>query len=672
MKIEVAKSAGFCFGVNRAINMVNDLLDRGCKVCTLGPIIHNERMVHELSAKGSRIIDVPSQAKSDETIVIRTHGVSASVMDEIKKTGNSFLDATCPFVEKIHNLVSKEMPDSIVLIAGDPKHPEVQGITGHCKGKCFTFQTLEELKHITESHPDIVNKSVMVVAQTTFNTEIWDKCNNFIKKVYTNARIFDTICSATSIRQKEAKEIAARSDLMLIIGGRNSSNTSKLVSACSAYCPSYLVEGASDLPIEPLKRAQKIGVTAGASTPACIIKEVLIAMADLDNMDNDDISFAEALEKTLKTVNADDIVRGVVVGISPNEVQVDIGTKHAGYIPLSELTDDTSAKPEQIVKVGDELDLVVLRVNDQDGTVMLSKKRYDAIKGWEDIVKASEDGTVLEGVVTDVVKGGLLASVHGVRVFIPASQSGAARDEKLDKFLHQNVKLIIIEINKSRKRAVGSIRQVLREERRKQAEAIWNEIEEGKEYKGVVKSLTNYGAFVDIGGVDGMIHISELSWSHIKHPSEVVSVGDTVNVYVKSFNKEEKKISLGYKDKGEDPWAKFMAQFKVGDIVDAKIVSLMPFGSFAQIIPGVDGLIHISQISDKHIAKPQDVLQIGEIVKAKIIEIDEEKKRISLSIREAQGSEEKSEEQTESDEEQKQPEETKPTEEAKPAETTNE
>jgi ribosomal protein S1/(E)-4-hydroxy-3-methyl-but-2-enyl pyrophosphate reductase len=639
LQVEVAKSAGFCFGVDRAVNMVNGLLENGKSVCTLGPIIHNERLVKELEAKGARIVDNPSQARGGEIIVIRSHGVASEVYDEIEKAGVRCVDATCPFVAKIHKIVSKASQTGDVLIAGDTGHPEVRGITGHCNGSghCFTFQTAEELQQLTALNPQLVYEKVTVVAQTTFNIEIWEKCNDFIKKVYTNARIFDTICSATSIRQQEAKKLAARSDLMLVIGGRNSSNTSKLLCVCAAYCPSFLLEGAKDLSVVPLKKAERVGVTAGASTPACIIKEVLIAMADLDNMDmdNDDISFAEALEMSFKTVNTDETVRGLVVGMSQNEIQVDLGTKHAGYIPLSELTDDSSAKPEQLVKVGDELDLVVMRVNDQDGTVMLSKKRFDALKGWEDIVKASEDGTVMSGVVTDVVKGGVLASVNGVKVFIPASQSGVTRDEKLEKLLHQNVKMLIIEINKGRKRAVGSIRQVLREERKKLAEVIWNEIEEGKEYSGVVKSLTSYRAFVDLGGVDGMIHVSELSWSRIRHPSEIVNIGETVSVFVKSFDKEAKKISLGYKDKGENPWAKFVSEYHVGDVVEAKIVSFMPFGSFAQIIPGVDGLIHISQIADRHIAKPQDELQMGQIVNVKIIEIDEEKKRISLSIREA-------------------------------------
>lgn len=637
MKIEVAESAGFCFGVNRAVKKVNELLSKNEHVCTLGPIIHNERLVKDLEVRGARIVDNPSQVKDGETLVIRSHGVSSSVYKDIEKAGIKCVDATCPYVAKIHKIVSKIPKDEIVFIAGNPVHPEVEGIIGHCSSKYYTFQTLEELQNITKSYLELKSQPVYIVAQTTFNTEIWEKCNEFIKKVYTNSRIFDTICSATSIRQHEAKEIAAHSDLMLVIGGRNSSNTSKLLCVCAEYCPSFLIEGAEELPLTQLKHAENVGVTAGASTPACIIKEVLIAMADLDNkdMDYDDISFAEALEKSFKTVNTDDIVRGLVIGMSQTEVQVDLGTKHAGYVPLSELTDDSTARPEDLVKVGDELDLVVMRVNDQDGTVMLSKKRFDAVKGWEDIVKASEEGTVLSGIVTDVIKGGILVSVNGVKIFVPASQSGVTRDEKLDKLLHTNVRLAIIEINRGRKRAVGSIRQVLREERRKLAEAIWNEIEEGKEYKGVVKSLTSYGAFVDIGGVDGMVHVSELSWSRIRHPSEVVNVGDTINVYVKSFDKEAKKISLGYKDKGEDPWAKFIAEYHVGDIVDAKIVSFMPFGSFAQIMPGVDGLIHISQISDKHIAKPQDVLEMGQVVKVKIIEIDEEKKRISLSIRDA-------------------------------------
>lgn len=370
-------------------------------------------------------------------------------------------------------------------------------------------------------------------------------------------------------------------------------------------------------------------------------------MSGIDNIEAEDVDFAAALEKSFKTISTDERVRGTVAAISPNEVQVDLGTKHAGYIPLSELTDDPSLKPEQIVKVGDEIDLVVLRVNDQDGTVMLSKKKVDAFKSWDEIVKANEEETTVTGVVTDVIKGGVLASVTGVRVFIPASQTGVPKDGQLETLLHQQVKFKIIEINRNRRRAVGSIRAVQRDARKAAAEKFWSDVEIGKEYTGTVKSMTSYGAFIDLGGVDGMVHVSELSWSRIKHPNEVLKIGQEIRVIVKDINTETKKVSLTYADKGEDPWNKFLREFKTGDIINAEIVSFMPFGSFAQIIPGVDGLIHISQIAEKRIARPQDVLEIGQIVKVKIIEINEEKKRISLSIREALGEEETAEETSE-------------------------
>lgn len=638
MKVELTKSAGFCFGVGRAVDMVSGLLNSGKKVYTLGPIIHNPQFVSELERKGAKIIEKPEEAGSGGIVVVRTHGVPESVYAELSAAGAEICDATCPFVAKIHDIAKKAGEEgAALLIAGDPEHPEVQGIVGHCPGASFVYQNFNELEELFNSHHLDGFGKIFAVSQTTFNTELWEKCNDFIKKVYTNAIIFDTICNATSIRQKEAKELAARSDIMIVIGGKKSSNTAKLRAVCAQHCPTFHVEGADELPVEYLRKAQHIGVTAGASTPACIIKEVLIAMADLDNMDSEDISFADALEKSFKTISSDDTVRGVVVGYSLNEVQVDVGTKHAGYVPLSELTDDTSAKPEQLVNIGDELDLVVLRVNDQDGTVLLSKKRFDAIRGWNDIVKANEEDEIVSGTVTDVVKGGVLASVSGIKVFIPASQSGVMRNEKLEKLLNTKVDLKIIEINRGRKRAVGSIRQVIKEERKKLADQFWNEVEVDKEYTGKVKSLTSYGAFVDLGGVDGMIHVSELSWTHIKNPSEVVKVGDEVHVYVKSFDPEAKRVSLGYKDKGENPWSVFVGKYSVGDIVDAQIVSFMPFGAFAQIIPGVDGLIHISQISDTHVAKPQDVLEEGQTVKAKIIEIDEDRKRISLSMREAEG-----------------------------------
>jgi ribosomal protein S1/(E)-4-hydroxy-3-methyl-but-2-enyl pyrophosphate reductase len=635
MEITLAKSAGFCFGVSRAVKLVEELMERGEKVYMLGPLIHNPAFVSGLERRGARVIDAPSQAPQGAYVVIRSHGVGPEVISEINSRGLRCCDATCPNVARIHRIAADAAASGApLIIGGDPDHPEVQGIRGFA-GVSYVFRNRQELEKITSEHPEIRETEPVFVAQTTFNAEEWDICREFTRKVYTKAIIFDTICSATSIRQQEARKLAKNSDIMIVVGGRQSSNTQKLTSICSEFCPSFLVEGADNLPAELLKHAARVGVTAGASTPVCIIKEVLNTMSGLDNVEAEDVDFAAALEQSIKTLRTDERVKGVVAAVEPNEIQVDLGTKHAGYVPLSELTDDPSLKPDQIVKVGDEIDLLVLRVNDQDGTVMLSKKRVDAMHNWDVIVKASEDNTTLSGVVTDAIKGGLLVSVGGVKLFVPASLSGVPRGGELDSMLRQNVNLKVIEINEDRRRAVGSIRAVAREERKALADKFWDEVEVGSEYTGTVKSMTSYGAFVDLGGVDGMIHVSELSWSHIKNPAEVLSIGQKVEVAVKNVDREKKKVSLSYKGKGEDPWFKFVRDYAVGDIIDVKIVSFMPFGSFAQIIPGVDGLIHISQISDARIARPQDALEMGQTVKVKIIDIDTDRRRISLSMKEA-------------------------------------
>jgi (E)-4-hydroxy-3-methyl-but-2-enyl pyrophosphate reductase len=638
LEITLAKSAGFCFGVNRAVNMVYELLQQGKSVCTLGPIIHNPQLVKELSDKGVIIIENPEQLSKDSTLVIRSHGIPQQIYKQMDDLNLNYVDATCPFVTKIHNIVkANSSKGAIVFIAGDPEHPEVEGIKSFSSSDVFIFNSLEELEFMTNSVAEISEKNIIVVAQTTFNTDVWQKCIKYIKKVYTNTIIFDTICDATSIRQQEAKEIAKTSELMLVIGGKHSSNTEKLYTICSELCPSMLIEDVSELPLDKIRNVKKIGVTAGASTPARIIKEALKTMSDINNtndLDNEDFNFLEALEMSFKTVNSGEKVRGLVVGISAIEVQIDIGTKHAGYIPFAELTNDPLAKVSDIVKVGDELDLIAVRVNDIEGTVMLSKRRLDAYKGWEDVVKACEDETTLSGIVVEVINGGVLAVTKGVKVFIPASQSGVGKNENLDMLLRKNVKLKIIDINTDRKRAVGSIRAASKDERQALADKFWAEVAIGQQYSGTVKSLTTYGAFVDIGGVDGMVHISELSWSRVKHPSDVVSVGDVVSVTIKDLNMETRKISLTLRKAEDNPWEKFNEQYKVGDIVDAKIISFMPFGAFAQISAGVDGLIHISQISEEHVAKPQDALKIGETVKVKITEIEPTKKRISLSIKE--------------------------------------
>lgn len=636
--------------MNRAVTIVNNLLEEGKKVTTLGPIIHNPHMVAELAERGVEIADTPNDLSSmDRTLVIRSHGVPQSVIDEIEQKGISYENATCPFVSKIHQIVKDNSREGkVVLIAGDENHPEVQGIVGHCEGEHYIFKNYEDLGKLLKKLENIENISICVVAQTTYDVKEWKNCLKLLKKVYTNAKIFDTICSATSIRQSEAEELASISDIMVVIGGRQSSNTAKLFSVCKSNCErTYLIESATELDDIALIDADIIGITAGASTPARIIKEVFNTMTEnIEKTENTAENFAELLEESLKNFNTDEKVHGVVVGIAPNEVYVDVGRKQAGFIPLAELSNDPNAKAEDLVKIGDELDLLIMRTNDQEGTIMLSKKRLDAIKGWDEIIKANEEDTPVTGFVTDVVKGGVIAVANGVRVFIPASQATATRGEPLENLLKKEVSFKIIEVNKGRRRAVGSIRAILKEERQKLADKFWETAEIGKKYTGTVKSLTSYGAFVDIGGIDGMIHISELSWGRIKHPSEVVKVGDTVEVYIKDLDREKGKISLGYKNTEDNPWEILKRDYPEGTVTEATIVGMTDFGAFANILPGIDGLIHISQISTERIEKPQDVLKIGDKVTVKITKIDFDKKRISLSIRELL-EDKKSEEATE-------------------------
>lgn len=646
MKITVAKSAGFCFGVDRAVNIVNELVDGGASVSTLGPIIHNKQVVDELAKKGVTVADRPQQASADRTLVIRSHGVGADVYSFLDERGIPYVDATCPFVSKIHKIVSEQSErGDTVIIAGDSSHPEVRGIMGFCKTEPYTFKTAEELEKIVSEHPELADKSVCLVAQTTFDTKEWKNSLKIFEKLCTNSKFFGTICNATSQRQVDAYELARSSDAVIVIGGRHSSNTNKLYDICRKSCSrTFLIETAAELRHISFREDDNIGITAGASTPASIIKEVLDRMSEKSSEVIEtaaEQNFEEMLEESLKNVNSNDKVKGVVERIEPNAVYVSLESrKQTGYIPVDELSSDPTAKVEDLVKVGDELELLIMRTNDSDGMIMLSKKRVDATKGWDVFEKALEEKEILKGVVTEVVKGGVIVVSNAIRVFVPASQATASRRDPLEDLVQKEVDFRLLEIDKRRRRAVGSIRSVLKERSDAAKEAFWSTVEVGKKYNGVVKSLTSYGAFVDIGGVDGMIHISELSWTRIKHPSDVVKVGDEVEVYVKAIDTEKGNISLGYKKDEDNPWNKFTANYAVGDIVDVTIDGLSTFGAFAVIIPGVKGLIHISQIADHRVEKPQDELKVGETVKVKITEINNESKRVSLSIRQALAAEE--------------------------------
>ena len=635
MSVRVAKSAGFCFGVSRAVELVEQAAQTGKKVATLGPIIHNRHVVDKFEKMGVRVINTPEEALPGETVIIRSHGVSRAVYERLERQNVEIIDATCPFVKRIHGIVSRaEEEERLPIIIGTPTHPEVEGIAGWC-ADCRVFAGPEDLENWGKAHAELRDSAICIVSQTTSTESLWKSCCEIAKKQFTNLKIFDTICRATEYRQSEAAELSEVCQAMVVVGDPKSSNTGRLAMICREHCDKvFLVDNAAELKAEDFSGVSDVGITAGASTPAWIIKEVNKTMSEITNAEAvQEENFAELLEQSIKTLNTGDKVVGTVTGIGNTEVQVDLGTKHAGYIPYDEVSNDPSVKPEDILKVGDEIEVFVVRVNDQEGTVQLSKKKLDGLKVWDDMAQWVEDKTTVEGTITEENKGGLVANVKGIRVFIPASQSGIAKGGDMAGMVGKTVQMKITEVNRARRRVIGSIRAVTSEARKAAQEKIWSEIEVGKKYHGVVKSLTSYGAFVDIGGVDGMVHISELSWSRIKTPSEVCKVGDTLDVYVISFDPEKHKISLGYKTAEMNPWNQFMTNYSVGDVVDAKIVKLMTFGAFAEILPGVDGLIHISQIADRRIGKPEDVLSEGQEVKVKITDVDAENKRISLSIR---------------------------------------
>ena len=647
-EIIVADSAGFCFGVKRAVGIAEDFAQKGIPAVTLGEIIHNPTVVDGLKAKGVYPVEEVSEVPEGATLILRSHGVPLSVMEELEKNCIPYADATCPFVARIHRIVAERTAaGDTVIITGNPDHAEVKGIVGHSKGDVRVVRNLEELENLSKNDKNLCAKCITIVSQTTFLRAEWEKCEKFSKKVYTTLLIFDTICNDACTKQSEADALSRRCNGMIVIGGRKSSNTARLWETCAANCPTVLIEYPSELKPDDWKNCEVIGVTAGASTPYGIIKEVLQTMSE-----NKEISFEEMLEQSFekeesKYVRNGEKVQATVMVVKDTEIVVSVGSKHTGFVSSEELSEDPSVKPADLVKVGDEITLKVLHVNDADGTMTLSKKKVDAEKNFQVVEEAAGTDKILEGTVVEVVKGGVIVVTDGVRVFIPASQATASRNEALEGLLKQNVKFRVLEVNAQRKRAIGSIRSVLNEERKARQAAFWENIEAGQVFQGKVKSLTSYGAFVDLGGVDGMVHVSELSWLRVAKPADVVKVGDVLEVFVKDVDKEAKKISLGYKKEEDNPWEILKRDYPVGTAAKAKIVSMTAFGAFANLIPGIDGLIHISQISHERVAKPEDVLSVGQEVDVKITDIDFDKHRVSFSMKaliEAPAKEEEAEE----------------------------
>lgn len=654
MKIIKAKHAGFCFGVRRAVETIYKIIgetDSNTTIYTLGKLIHNRSITDDLAAKNVRVI-VPEQideiyencSPDNKCIIfIRAHGIPKDIsgkLDRYSVTNPNFkvIDCTCRDVKKIHNMVRDNSDENtLTVIIGDSQHPEVAGTKSYAHGNTLICATCDELAN----HVDILARyRVIMVAQTTQKLTEWKKCQKFIQKLCTNPLIFDTICYVTESRQTEVDLMSKNVDMMLVIGDSDSSNTNKLFDISQNNLKAtYFIQSINDLPLNKVTPHINVGIAAGASTPSGIIEEVIKTMSEQEintgNISNNENSenFADMLENSLKTLNTGETVKGIITSVSSNEIHVDLGTKVTGIIPSSELPDNVVENVEEFYKVGNEIEAIVVKVSDLDGVATLSRKRIDNILNWRKIIEANTNGEILTGKIVEVVKSGVIISIKGIRIFVPASQSGIPKDGDLNTLMGTEQRVRIIEINEQRRRAVASIRIVAREERKHREESFWADIEVDKKYEGVVKSMTSYGAFVDLGGVDGMIHSSELSWKRIKHPSEVVSIGETVSVFVKEFNKETKRISLGYKTEESDPWNIFMNKYSIGDTAAVKIVSMTPFGAFAEVVPGTDGLIHISQIADRKINQPSDVLEIGQVVDVKVIDIDTEKRKISLSIR---------------------------------------
>ncbi len=631
MHIVVASTAGFCFGVNNAVKIVFDLAEKpDDKIYTLGPIIHNEQVVNKLQEHGISAIDLPEQALTPSKVVIRAHGVGPNVISEFEAKGIEVVNATCPYVEKIQRLVNQKHNEGYqIVIIGDKEHPEIIGINGWCNNTAFIIDSIEQVKTLPN-----IEKNICVVAQTTFIREKWKKIIESLNKRFENVLKFDTICNATDKRQSEADKISKEVDMVLVIGGEHSSNTNKLFEICRANCPkTYKIQTASDIPPVDIKKIKKIGITAGASTPDWVIKEVIHNMSELDKQDLE-MSFADAFESSLVTLTTGQITKGRIIGFNLNEVYVDLGFKSDGIIPMQEFSDDIDFDPEKSLKVGDEVDVFVVRVNDGEGNVMLSKKKVDAVKGWDVLEEAYESKRPIAVKISEQVNGGVIGYSHGVKIFIPASQISDRFIKDLSSFVKQVLQIQIIEMNKQKRKVVGSARIIIEKNKEFASSEVWDNIEVGKIYKGQVKSLMDFGAFVDIGGVDGLVHLSELSWNKIKHPSEVVKVGDELTVSVIDFDKEKKRISLGFKKKEDNPWVSAIKKYEVGNVITGKVVRLVPFGAFVEIEQGLDGLVHISQISSVRLGKPGDVLKIGQEVQAKITELDVDAKKISLSIKE--------------------------------------
>ena len=631
MVVEVAAHAGFCMGVSRAMEAAERAAEDGIPSCTLGALIHNPAAVKKLAEKGLEAVDSPEEAHG-RRVLIRSHGVSPEVLEALERDGCPVMDLTCPFVERLHRIVAEGTADgSPVILVGEREHPEVIGTAGWARGPVYAVATPEE----AEALPSF--EKALAVTQTTFPKERWERVLAALQGKVKELESHCTICNATQVRQREAEELASRADRMIVVGGRNSANTRKLFELCRARCPeTILVESAAEIPTAFVNNDPGLtGITAGASTPTDSLKEVVTRMSELENKnlthtpeEENNEDFMQQVEATMVRIRQGQTVTGKVVQITDDEVSVNIGYKADGLIKREDLVD-------QDVKLGDEIEVEVVKVNDGEGNVLLSQRNIVNRKAWDALMEKYNAGEYVDGVGKEAVKGGLIATVDGIRAFVPASQLSQRYVEKIGDFVGKEMKLKIIEVDEQKKRIVASRKAVVAEEAAAKKKEVWDKLEEGIVIHGIVRRLTDFGAFVDLGGVDGLIHITDLSWGRVKHPSDVVKPNQEVDVKILSLDRERERIQLGYKQLQPRPWDNAAEKYPEGSIVVGKVVRITDFGAFVELEPGLDGLVHISQCARTRIAKVEDAVQVGQTVNVKVLGVDPEKKRISLSIRQA-------------------------------------
>ena len=629
MEIILSDAYGFCGGVKRAVNLAFTTAKEDENVKMMGELVHNADVNRELKDLGVEVIE-EENLPIGATVITRSHGTTKELKETLEKKDNRIIDTTCPFVSRIYEIVRENNEEGIpVVIVGEKEHPEIKGIASY-GDYIFIVKDEEEVENL----PLQDEKKIALVSQTTNPKKIVDKVEERLKGVFTGEILrYNTICKATNDRQDACRMLATHVDCMLVIGGKNSANTKKLVKIASEHCDNvYHIQTINQLDLRPFKKFNKIGITAGASTPDSVIKE---AVSRMDNMNRDEMNneMMEAIENSFTRVRRGEIVSGEVLYVTDDEVMVNIGYRADGIISRDELSNDPDVKPEELFNQGDEIQVYVMKMDDGDGNVVLSYKRVENMKVWDEMEEKFENDEHVTAHVTNVVKGGLTCDVDGLNGFIPASHASVRFQRDLSKYVDQDLECEIIDFDKSRRKFVLSRKNVEATEIEEKRKEVYATLEEGQFIEGTVQRLTNSGAFVDVGGVDGLIHISELSWNRVKHPSDVVSPGEKVKVLVLKIDEEKNRIALGLKQTTQKPWDTFVETVQVGDDVKGTVVNILDFGAFVRLESGVDGLLHVSQISRQHVEKPADVLEIGQEIDVRVTDINFDDKKISLSMK---------------------------------------